>query len=140
MTQAYSLDLRAKIIEAYKNNEGTQKEIAGRFKVGIATVGRYWQKYTKKGTVELTIYCHGPKPVLSGNKLERVKELVISRPDATLEELCRLYNKNRKIKVGKSMMGRACQKLGFRFKKKSLYAQECKREDIKKRGKNIKKK
>jgi len=77
-------------------------------------------------------------PELSGDKLEKVKQLVIKYADATLDELCKCYNKNRKIKVGRSMMWRACNNLGFKVKKKSLYAQECDRDDVKKRGKNTK--
>jgi len=138
MARPYSIDLRTKIVNAYKNKKATQGEIAEMFGVGLATVGRYWQDYCKKGEVKLTMHRHGPLPELSGNKLEKVKQLVISNPDATLDELCKYYNKNRKTKVGRSMMWRACKKLGFRVKKKSLYAQECNRDDIKKRGKNTK--
>lgn len=140
MSQPYSLDLRTKIVLAYKNKEGTQKEIAKRFSVGIATVGRYWQSYCKTGEVKLTAHRHGPLPELTDEKLERVKQLILAHADATLDELCKHYNKNRKIKVGISMMWRACKALGFKVKKKSLYAQECDRDDVKKTGKNTKKK
>ena len=140
MAHPYSLDLRTKIVNAYKNKEGTQKEIAKIFGVGLATVCRYWQKYLRKGEVKLTTHRHGPLPELSGDKLERVKQLVITHPDATLDELCKYYNRSRKIKVGRSMMWRACKKLGFRVKKKSLYAQECDRDDVKKRGESSRKK
>ncbi len=140
MANPYSLDLRTKIINAYKNKEGTQKEIAKIFGVGLATVCRYWQKHCQKKDLSFAIRRHGPLPELSGNKLERVKQLVITHPDATLDELCKYYNRNRKIKVGRSMMWRACKKLGFKVKKKSLYAQECERDDVKKRDKNTKRK
>lgn len=138
MAKPYSLDLRTKIVIAYKNKEGSQTEIAERFNVGLATVGRYWREYCRKGIVKLTVHRHGPLPELSGNKLEKVKQLVIKHADATLDELCKYYNRNRKIKVGRSMMWRACKRLGFNVKKKSLYAQECDREDIKKRDRNTK--
>jgi len=140
MARPYSLDLRTKIVNAYKNKEGTQEEIAEMFGVGLATVRRYWRKYRSDGNLKLTIHRHGPLPELSGEKLERVKQLVLQHADATLDELCKYYNRKRKIKVGRSMMWRACKKLGFRVKKKSLYAQECDRDDVKKSGKNSKKK
>ena len=138
MANPYSLDMRTKIVIAYKNKEGKQSEIAERFSVGLATVGRYWREYCRTRKIKLTVHRHGPLPELSGNKLEKVKQLVIKHADATLDELCKYYNKNRKIKVGRSMMWRACKMLDFKVKKKSLYAQECDREDVKKRGKNTK--
>lgn len=138
MAKPYSLDLRTKIVIAYKNEEGSQTEIAERFNVGLSTVGRYWREYCRTGKIYITVHRHGPLPELSDDKLKRVRQLVLEHPDATLDELCKYYNKNRKIKVGRSMMWRACKNLGFKVKKKSLYAQECDREDIKKRGKNTK--
>ncbi len=140
MARPYSLDLRIKIINAYKNKEGTQEEIAEMFSVGLATVRRYWRKYQRDGDLKLTVHRHGPLPELSGEKLTRVKQLVLQHADSTLDELCKFYNKNRKVKVGRSMMWRACKKLGFKVKKKSLYAQECDRDDVKKSGKNSKEK
>jgi len=118
MASSYSLDLRTKIIAAYKNKEGTQVEIAESFDVSLSSVRRYWREYCRTGEIKLTVHRHGPLPELS---LARVNQLVIKHADATLDELCRHYNKNRKIKVGISMMWRACKILGFKVKKKSLY-------------------
>ena len=140
MAGSYSLDLRTKIIIACKSKGKTQTEIADNFNVGLSTVGRYWRGYCKTGEIKLTAHRHGPLPELSGSKLEKVKQLVLKHADATLDELCKHYNKSRKIKVGRSMMWRACKTLGFKVKKKSLYAQECDREDVKKRDRNTKKK
>ena len=140
MAKSYSLDLRTKIVIAYQNEEGTQAEIAERFNVALSTMKKFWREYCIIGEIKSTVHRHGPLPELSGKKLERIKQLVLKHPDATLDELCKYYNKNRKTKVGRSMMWRACKTLGFKVKKKSLYAQECDREDVKKRGKNTKRK
>ena len=52
-----------------------------------------------------------------------------------LAALCEKYFKRRKITVSTSMMCRALKKMNLRRKKKSLYAAEQERKDVKKKEK-----
>jgi len=137
MTAAYSSDLRLRTVKAYENGKGTQKEISKLFALGLATFTRYWKKYKETGDITPAKYTGGPKPSVGTKQLLRIKELVLEQPDATLSELCRLYNRGRNKKVGTTIMFRAISKLGFKRKKKSLYAEQQDREDVKKTEKSF---
>ena len=137
MTAAYSSDLRIRAVKAYENGKGTQKEIAKLFVFGLSTFTRYWKKYKETGDIEPAEYRGGPKPSVGDKQMLRIKELVLQKPDATLSELCFRYNRGRNKKIGISIMFRAISKLGFKRKKKSLYAEQQDRPDVKKTEKNI---
>jgi transposase-like protein len=53
--KAYSTDLRQKIIDAYKNGEGSLRVIAKRFSVSLNFIWSLWARYKQSGSVE-------PKP------------------------------------------------------------------------------
>jgi hypothetical protein len=41
----YSIDLRQKILSAWQNKEGTQRELAKRFKVSLSFLGDFLRRY-----------------------------------------------------------------------------------------------
>jgi transposase len=130
MARAYSIDLRKRVIEAYEAGEGSQGEIAKRFKIGLTTFRTYWIRYRDLGEIAGKEYRHGRLPKIEAKGEEIIRNLLANKPDLTLLELCEHYQKKRRVKVSISMMFRACQKLNLRLKKKSLYAQEQGREDV----------
>jgi len=132
MPSPYSLDLRTRIIKAYESGDVTHEEISERYDLGVATVKRYWRQYQQKGHVLPREWRRGPRPYIDSEGLIEVKRLVETYPDVTLDELCDYYNEFNKCHVGRSIMFRAMEKLGVRRKKKSLYATEQERPDIKK--------
>jgi len=140
MAAPYSKDLRLRVINAYKKSGKTQKEVAELFGLGIATFSRYWKKYKETGDVAPPEYKRGRKPKVDKKQMLRIKELVLQKSDASLNELCQCYNRSRNKKIGTSIMSRTICKLGFRRKKKSLYAQQQDRPDVKKTEKNLLKK
>ena len=137
MAAPYSTDLRLRVINAYKKGRGTQKEIAKLFGLGIATFNRYWKQYKETGDVVPAEYKRGRKPSVNEKQMLRIKELILQKPDATLSELCQRYNRGRNKKIGISIMFRVVCKLGFRRKKKSLYAEQQDRKDVKKTEKPL---
>jgi len=106
--QAYSVDLRQRIVEAYENGEGTQKEIAQLFGVSLSWFESLLRQWRQTGSVG-----GGRQAKFTGKKLERLKTLVEKNPDATLEELLR------KSRVRGSIMSvfRALKRLGITRKK-----------------------
>jgi transposase len=132
MAAPYSLDLRIRAIKAYEEANSTQKEIAELFGLGIATFTRYWKQYKKTGSVVPKEYKRGRKPAIDEKQKLCIKKLILQQPDASLRELCSYYNKARNKKVGITIMFRAISALGFRRKKKSLYAAQQDRDDVKK--------
>jgi len=142
MPAPYSLDLRKKAIEAYEAGEGSQAAIAARFKMCSLTFKRYWKRYQETGSVEAHSKNAGRKPAIQGATAEkRLLKIIRQYPDATLAELCELYNKSKQIKkpVIPMVMHRTLRRLGIKRKKKSHYAIEQDRPDIQAKRENFKK-
>lgn len=132
MPAAYSLDLRERVVQAYEKREGSQKVISERFLISLPTVQSYWYLKRDTGSLEPKQGKRGAKPVIDEVGLQWIAATVTMHADMTLQALCRAYAKTHRIKVSLSMMCRACQKLRLTRKKKSLYASEQERPDIKK--------
>jgi len=45
MAAAYSLDLRKKVLNAWQNKEGTQRDLAERFKVSLSFIRDLLRRY-----------------------------------------------------------------------------------------------
>lgn len=88
----YSNDFRLKMIKAYQNKEGSQAQIAKRFDVDKRTFERLWAHFKKTGKVEPLPHGGGMPPRIEGEALLVVKALLKKRPEATLEELCTLFD------------------------------------------------
>jgi len=141
MPLIYSLDLRQKSVLAYENGEGTQTEIAARFSIGLRTFQEWLVLKKETGSLEPKeyIYC-GRKPIIGKKGSLFLKKLVEDKPDILISDIRISYKKKFKIEVSQSMVSRALEKLNLRRKKKSIYAHEQEREDVKKNVKSGKRK
>src|SRR3954470_1337705 len=110
----YSEDLRQRIVETASRGDETLSQIAERFLVSVSFVTRLLQLHRATGSVEPRPHGGGPPAVLTPDDLERLRELIGDRPDATLEE-CREH-------LGSSCslatISRALSRLGLPRKKK----------------------
>jgi transposase len=141
MPAPYSLDLRKKAVLACENGEYTQKEIAEQFSIGYRTLKEWLFLKKTTGDVNPKEHVHrGPLPVIDEKGLSYIKELVDKKPDILISEIRELYSKKFKVEILSSMVSKSFKKLNLRRKKKSGYASEQDREDIKKNEKNGKKK
>ena len=85
--QAYSLDLRSRVLEAVDAVQ-PREEIARRFTVSLSWIRRILQRRRETGSIEAKPHHHcGPKPALEEADLRRLRELVVQQRDATLTEL-----------------------------------------------------
>ena len=132
MPAPYSLDLRTKSVSAYKKGTGTVEQVATVFGIGVATLSNYLRLGREKGSVTPKKATSGSKPTIRGKGLRLLKQQIEKRPDITLKELSHKYEKKLKIKVSTSMVSRALSSMSIRRKKKSHYAAEQDREDVKK--------
>ena len=137
MAAPYSIDLRIRAVKAYEEGNHTQMEIAKLYNLGLTTLIRYWKQYKATGNVAPIPYQRGRKPAVNEKEMCRIKELVLKRPDSSLRELCNRYNVNRNKKIGITIMFRAICALGFRRKKKSLYASQQDNPGVKKTERSI---
>jgi transposase len=116
--KSYSLDLRAKIVEAHLQKEGSIRQLAQRFKVSARFVWALIHRFHWTGS-------YAPKPHGGGNpscidpsQQEIIAEFVKQRPDATLKELCQHVEATCNRTPSKSSMHRVLDKLQLTRKKR----------------------
>ena len=133
MPAPYSLDLRTRIVEAYQNNHGSIRKVAKIFDVGKSTVASYLKLTDKNGTPKAKTPSGGRPERIDLKGMAIIRSYIEYKPDITLNELSSKYYKKRKIKVSTSIICRTLKKMNLIRKKKSLYAAEQEREDVKKK-------
>lgn len=116
--KAYSTDLREKVMNAYKNREGSQRELAKRFSVSLSFVQSLLRRYRSSGTVEPKPHGGGQSAKLNSEEVALITALVEEDNDAILVELCSRLEERTGVKVSRATMGRITQKLNLTRKKK----------------------
>src|SRR4051794_6832282 len=86
----YSQDLRQRVLDAVQRKEGSIRQIARRFVVSLSFVVRLLQAHRRTGSIRPKPHGGGHPAALTPGDLERLRDLIRQRPDATLEE-CRQH-------------------------------------------------
>lgn len=86
--KAYSVDLRQKIIDAYNQKEGSQRQLAKQFRVSLSFIENLLKRYRTDGTVEPRAHGGGQLAKLSLEQEAMLAKLVEDDNDAILVELC----------------------------------------------------
>ena len=133
MPFSYPVEMREKAVKAYLEGKGTQEQIADIFGSSVSSLRRYLLLYERDGDVAPKPH-PGRVPTLDGEDLAWIKRQVEAQADIELKELCALLNQQRGKVVSEPTMCRACQQLDLRRKKKSHYAAERDRKEVKKSG------
>jgi transposase len=118
--RAYSTDLRERIVRAYENGEGTQRELAERFDVSLRCVQMLLRRWREEKTVEPKPHGGGQPAKVSPEQEKQLKLALQEQPDATLEELRQRCGINASI----TSVFRALRRLDITRKKKTLQAAE----------------
>ena len=118
MPVAYSKDLRARVIAAWEAKEGSQRDLAQRFKVSLSFVRNLLRHYRTNGHIEAKRRGGNLKPLIQDEQMAIIKSLVEEKNDLLLSELCLRLTERTGIKVSVSTMYRALEKLNLRCKKK----------------------
>lgn len=100
---SYSLDLRQRAVEAVQEGEGTQEEVAKRFKISVSSLKRWLNREH--------LDADKPGPVAPRLDLEALKKVVQDKPDLYLDEYAKLLN------TSSSTVSYNLLKLGIRRKK-----------------------
>jgi len=111
--EAYSLDLRDRVVRACDERMGTRVEIAEIFGVSTAWIRRLLQRRRQGGGYAAKPHGGGRRPTLNETGLGKLRSLVQQQPDATIAELCERIG----VAISRSAMGRALLKLGLTRKK-----------------------
>lgn len=115
--KAYSTDLRQKVVDAYNHQDGSQRQLAKRFRVSLSFVQALLKRYRQDGTVEPRPHGGGSSAKLNSQQVEWVACLVEADNDATLEELCEQVWQGIRVQVSRATMGRVVQTLKLTRKK-----------------------
>ncbi|WP_426745462.1 transposase [Myxococcus faecalis] len=113
MSAPISIDLRQRIVDAWRARQVPLDTIARQFQVGSATVKRLIRDYRQTGSVAPRPHGGGRPPLISDAKLERVQRLVEQHPDWTSQELTVAYARQFDEAVSIATMQRALVRLGF---------------------------
>jgi len=123
--------VRKKIVSAYEKGKMTQGQIAEIFDTTNVSVCRFVQRSRRGDDLAVKKGTGRPSP-MNKEGLKILKEIVLAQPDKTIMEYSSLFQRKTGIYISRSAMCRFLKKLNLRRKKKSLYAQEQDRPDVKK--------
>jgi transposase len=83
----YSIDLRERVLKAVDEGEGTQEQVAERFRVSARWVRKLLARRAATGSIAPEPNGGGRKHSIRGEAAEALRAAVRAAPDATLEEL-----------------------------------------------------
>lgn len=115
--RAYSVDLRQKIMDAHNQQEGSQRQLAKRFRVSLTFIESLLKRYRTDGTVEPRPHGGGRSAKLSLEQEAVLATLVEEDNDAILVELCDRLEQRVGVRISRATMGRIVQKLKLTRKK-----------------------
>jgi putative transposase len=121
--EAYSLDLRTKILTAYQCEEGSIRQLAQRFKVSPRFVGELVVSFRRTGSCLPKPHGGGNPPCIARSQYASLSGLVQAHPDATLKELCRLLEDSEHVVASTSSMQRTLATLQLTRKKRRAMRQ-----------------
>src|SRR5512146_2138109 len=118
--EPYSMDLRERVIAAIDRRDGSQRQIARRFGISLATLSRWLRARRQTGTLAPKPRGGGRPRALDDACQEHLRDLVKQQPDATLEELRQRLG----IVCSVTAIWRTLRRPRIGRKKKVLHAQE----------------
>lgn len=111
----FAEDLRQRII-AIPENVGSA-EVGARFEVSASFVRKFRQKFREGGTLEAKPYPGGVRRVSRENEAV-LRKIVAQHFDATLRELCDLFEDLTAVSMSLATMSRQLRRMGISLKKK----------------------
>jgi transposase len=115
--QAYSLDLRERVVSAYERGGGTLAEIAVQFAVGQTFVKKMLRQKRETGSLGRLPQRAGVKKKLSDAHRQWLAQQVKAEPDSTLGELQEQLGGEENVQVSQATICRELQALRLARKK-----------------------
>jgi transposase len=112
----YSLDLRERVVKAVDEGQSLA-EVAARYEVSERTARRYLKRRQERGSLEADISSGRPREIGQAQEAALRKQSE-QYPDATLEQHCERWEKNKKVNVSPATMCRALQRIEQTRKKR----------------------
>jgi len=99
---AYSIDLRQKILSAWQNKEGTQRELAKRFKVSLSFLRDFLRRYRETGEIAARVQGGDRRSKLKGKEQELLKIIVTEKSDIYLREIQEKIKESQGLEVSRA--------------------------------------
>ena len=111
---AYSMDLRERVVVACDARDGTRQQIAVRFSVSVRWIGEILRRRRQTGSIAAKPHGGGRPPAFDGAASARLREAVRAGADATLRELAEAAG----VACSAPAVYRALRRLGITRKKR----------------------
>ncbi len=115
--QAYSLDLRQRVVSAYENGVETILEVAERFEVSQSFIKKLLRRKRTTGEIAPVGHRGGQPKRLSEQHRQWILKTVLAEPDITLGELQEQLLSDKNAAVSVATLWRELQSLNLRRKK-----------------------
>ena len=115
MPRPYSVDLRERVVRSVEGGLSC-RQTAKRFHVSVSFVIKLLQRWRQRETVEPAVFGGHKTSALSAHA-DRVRALVASEPEATIDDLCDQLDQEG-IQASRSAVGRCLLQLGLTRKKR----------------------
>ena len=115
--QAYSLDLRERVVATYEKGEQSIAVIAAQFSVGQTFLKKMLRQKRESGSLERLPSRAGAKKMLSEAHRRWLSKQVKEKPDATLNELREGLQASRKVVISRATVSRELQVMRLPRKK-----------------------
>lgn len=122
----YSMDLRERVVAALDGGEGSQREIARRFRVSLSFIVRLLERRREAHTLAPKPHGGGPTSALTSQDEQRLGQLIDKQKDATLDQL----REQGGFSCSLTTIWRALRRSCLTYKKKTLHPSERNRPDV----------
>ena len=112
--QAYSLDLRQRVVSAYENGLETIQEVAERFEVSRSFIKKMLARKRSTGDVKPIGHRGGQQRRLTEKHRKWLLKTVLAEPDMTLADLQELLEKEKNISVSVPTLSRQLRAMNLR--------------------------
>jgi len=117
MAKPYSDDLRRRIVQAYAQREGTQAQLAQRFRVRLGYVEKVRGQAIGSGKMERVPHRSGRKPKFTEPIREALRDGLGQQPDLTWAELQEKLVQAKPLRVSVPSLWVVLGQMGLRLKK-----------------------
>ncbi len=118
----YSVDLRQKIIDVYKEGNVSQRQLARQFRVALSFIQKLIKQYKETGNIAPKVRTKQTPTKLTDEQLQFLKELVAENPEATLQELRQKLAATTGVTISLSTVHRMLRRIDLFTKKSSKMA------------------
>ena len=115
--QAYSLDLRQRVVQAYELRQHTISEIAGQFSVSTGFVKKMLRQWRSTGDLAPLPHGGGKPASLTPQQRDRLRRKVLKHDDISLSELQDYLRQEEQVEVHVSTICRALRRCDLPRKK-----------------------